>query len=471
METNRQGWAVLDIIAGWLARIFDVTWIILTSWLVYYIRFDHWTMPIPFQALSVIGALLVLVCYSPFGVYLSWRGRRKSSLASRVIAGHTIAYCLLMGMLVITHQADYFSRLWLGLWFSSGLIGAILFRVAVYYWLSHMRALGHNQKRVIIIGTAKSIKKAHQRFADNPWLGLSFHKALLVNRQQDAETLKLEIETLPSLKKLPNVLREDKVREVWICLPLSEEKTINQVLFTLRHSTANIRYFPDFSGYRLLNHRAIEVAGLYALDLSCSPMDGFNRIIKNLEDRILGLFIFFMISPLLLFIAVGVKLSSPGPILFKQSRQGIDGKRFNIYKFRSMKIHQEPEGQITQAQKYDTRITTFGNFLRKTSLDELPQFFNVIQGKMSIVGPRPHAIAHNEQYKDLIESYMKRHKVKPGITGWAQVNGFRGETDTLEKMKKRIEHDLFYIENWSLTFDMKIILVTLLRGFVHQNAY
>ncbi|MGD9872416.1 MAG: exopolysaccharide biosynthesis polyprenyl glycosylphosphotransferase, partial [Thauera sp.] len=181
--------------------------------------------------------------------------------------------------------------------------------------------------------------------------------------------------------------------------------------------------------------------------------------------------IFLMILPVCIVIALAIKLTSPGPVLFKQYRTGINGQRFKVYKFRSMVVHQESAGHVTQAKKGDARVTPIGAFLRRTSLDELPQFFNVLQGRMSIVGPRPHALAHNEYYKDLVESYMQRHQVKPGITGWAQVNGLRGETDTLEKMKARVEHDLWYIDNWSLWLDLKIIFLTVFKGFVNPNAY
>ena len=178
-----------------------------------------------------------------------------------------------------------------------------------------------------------------------------------------------------------------------------------------------------------------------------------------------------LISPLMLCIAFVIKLSSPGPVLFKQRRLGWNGKMINVYKFRSMKVHQEEDGQVTQASVNDPRVTRVGAFLRRTSLDELPQFFNVLQGRMSIVGPRPHAIVHNEYYKEVVPRYMLRHKVKPGITGWAQVNGFRGETDLLEKMEKRIEYDLYYIEHMSIYFDLKIIALTLLKVFRHANAH
>ena len=207
------------------------------------------------------------------------------------------------------------------------------------------------------------------------------------------------------------------------------------------------------------------------LDLNASPMVGINRLVKAIEDRVLALFILLLVSPLMALIAIGVKVSSSGPVIFKQKRHGCDGKAINIYKFRTMVVHCEDDGNVTQARKCDYRVTKFGAFLRRTSLDELPQFVNVLQGKMSIVGPRPHAIAHNEHYKDQIEAYMLRHKVKPGITGWAQVNGLRGETDTLDKMKKRVEYDLYYIEHWSLWFDLAIIFRTLYTGFTDKNAY
>lgn len=178
-----------------------------------------------------------------------------------------------------------------------------------------------------------------------------------------------------------------------------------------------------------------------------------------------------LILPLCLAIAVAIRVTSPGPVLFKQYRTGINGRKFRVYKFRSMVVHREGDSSITQATRNDVRVTKVGAFLRKTSLDELPQFFNVLQGRMSIVGPRPHALTHNEYYKDLVESYMQRHKVKPGITGWAQVSGYRGETDTLDKMQKRVEFDLWYIDNWSVWLDLKIIFLTIFKGFVNKNAY
>jgi putative colanic acid biosynthesis UDP-glucose lipid carrier transferase len=214
-----------------------------------------------------------------------------------------------------------------------------------------------------------------------------------------------------------------------------------------------------------------EINGVPIISVFDTPLSGKTaQLIKRTEDIILSIIILIMISPVLIAVALGVKLSSPGPVLFKQNRYGINGQPINVYKFRSM-TSQDNGNIIKQATKKDIRITAFGAFIRKTSLDELPQFYNVIQGRMSIVGPRPHAVAHNEEYRKLIPKYMQRHLVKPGITGWAQINGWRGETDTLHKMKKRIDFDLHYINTWSLWLDIKIIILTTVKGFINKNAY
>jgi len=221
---------------------------------------------------------------------------------------------------------------------------------------------------------------------------------------------------------------------------------------------------------QLVNHGVSIVVGVPMLDLSSSPMEGGNLVAKWLEDKIVGTLILLLITPLLLFIALAVKLTSSGPAIFQQRRLGWNGETIMIYKFRSMYQHAE-SSVLTQATKGDPRITPLGRFLRSTSLDELPQFINVLQGNMSIVGPRPHALSHNDQYMQLIPRYMLRHKVKPGITGWAQVNGLRGETDTVDKMEARIQADIYYIEHWSLWFDLRIIFMTVFKGLVGKNAY
>ena len=209
---------------------------------------------------------------------------------------------------------------------------------------------------------------------------------------------------------------------------------------------------------------------IQTISIFTSPFEGEGAVLKRIEDIVLGAFFTLVSLPVMLAVAIGIKLTSPGPVLFKQNRYGLNGKQIPVWKFRTMRV-MENSAVVTQATRNDPRITRFGAFLRKTSLDELPQFFNVLQGTMSIVGPRPHAVAHNEQYRLLVENYMIRHKVKPGITGLAQIHGFRGETDTIDKMEKRIQYDLEYIQSWSLLLDIKIVFLTFFRGFVGKNAF
>jgi putative colanic acid biosynthesis UDP-glucose lipid carrier transferase len=214
-----------------------------------------------------------------------------------------------------------------------------------------------------------------------------------------------------------------------------------------------------------------EIKGMPVFSVFDTPLSSkSSQVLKRIEDVLLSIIILVLISPILLVIAIAIKLTSKGPVIFKQKRYGLNGKEIKVYKFRSMTT-QDNGTVVKQATKNDSRITPLGAFLRKTSLDELPQFINVLQGKMSIVGPRPHAVAHNEEYRKIVPKYMQRHLVKPGITGWAQINGWRGETDSLEKMEKRIEFDLHYINSWNLWLDIKIILLTVFKGFINKNAY
>jgi len=212
------------------------------------------------------------------------------------------------------------------------------------------------------------------------------------------------------------------------------------------------------------------VGNIQTLSVYNNPMSGGAAALKRFEDIVLSSIILTIIALPMLAIAIGIKLTSKGPVIFKQDRYGLNGKRIKMWKFRSMTVTENAD-KVTQAKKGDARITKFGAFLRRTSLDELPQFINVLKGDMSVIGPRPHAVAHNEEYRKMVDFYMLRHKVRPGITGWAQVNGWRGETETLDKMQKRIEYDLDYIRNWSLWMDFKILILTLFKGFVGKNAY
>ncbi len=251
---------------------------------------------------------------------------------------------------------------------------------------------------------------------------------------------------------------------------MSDYEKLMKIVTELTDTTCSVSLIPDILTFNILQSRTEEINGVPVVPLFDTPLNGINMVFKRVEDVFFSIIILFLISPVLAVIALLIKLTSPGPILFKQIRYGMDGKAIKVWKFRSMKV-MENDDRVIQATKNDTRVTKVGGFLRKTSLDELPQFINVLFGSMSIVGPRPHAVAHNEQYRKLIQGYMLRHKVKPGITGLAQVNGWRGETDTLDKMEKRIEYDLEYIRTWNIVLDIKIIFLTVFKGFIGKTAY
>jgi putative colanic acid biosynthesis UDP-glucose lipid carrier transferase len=257
---------------------------------------------------------------------------------------------------------------------------------------------------------------------------------------------------------------------VFITLPLGSQPRIIDLLEHLQGTTASIYFVPDVFGISIIQGRMLDINGVPVVGICESPFTGTNAFVKRASDLLLGSLIVVLIAPLLAVLAVGVKLSSPGPAIFRQRRSGLDGEEIVVYKFRSMRT-MEDGAKVRQATRDDPRITPFGAFLRRTSLDELPQFINVLQGRMSIVGPRPHALAHNEQYRELVKAYMVRHKVRPGITGWAQIQGHRGETDTIDKMKARVEYDLQYLRNWSLRLDLQIIARTVKLVFFDRNAY
>ena len=275
---------------------------------------------------------------------------------------------------------------------------------------------------------------------------------------------------LGGLNDVAEYIRQHGIREVFITLPLGSQPRIVQLLEGMQGTTASIFFVPDVFGISIIQGRLQDINGVPVVGICETPFTGTNELVKRVSDVVLATLIIILISPLLLALAIGVKLSSPGPVLFKQRRNGLDGEEIVVYKFRSM-VSQDNGPVVRQATKNDPRVTRFGAFLRRTSLDELPQFFNVVQGHMSIVGPRPHAVAHNEEYRRIIKAYMVRHKVKPGITGWAQVHGHRGETDTLEKMQARVEYDLEYLRNWSIGLDLQIIVRTIRLVFFDRNAY
>jgi putative colanic acid biosynthesis UDP-glucose lipid carrier transferase len=279
-----------------------------------------------------------------------------------------------------------------------------------------------------------------------------------------------QFKVVGKLDELPDFVKQHRVQSIYLSLPMTSRPRILQVLDGLKDTTASIYFVPDMFITDLIQGRSDSVCGVTVISVCDTPFRGYNGFLKRASDVVLSLLILLLISPLLLLVAILVKLDSPGPVFFRQRRYGLDGEEIVVFKFRSMAVA-EDGAAITQATKNDPRLTRLGAFLRRTSLDELPQFVNVLQGRMSVVGPRPHAVAHNELYRKLIKGYMVRHKVRPGITGWAQVNGQRGETETLDKMQARIDFDLDYLRNWSLQLDLHIILKTIRLVFKDSAAY
>ena len=324
------------------------------------------------------------------------------------------------------------------------------------------------EKRAVIVGVNNQGIGIAQRIERSPLLAMrvvGFFDDRSAARLNDPNNYAV----LGRIADLPAFVKANDVNVIYLSLMVTQPRILD-LLDRLRDTTASIYFVPDIFVTDLIQGRMDAVDDIPVVAICETPFTGVNGMVKRLSDIVLSLLILLLTAPLMLAIAIGVKLGSPGPVLFRQRRYGLDGKEILVYKFRSMTVCEDGD-QIRQASKNDLRITPFGAFLRRTSLDEFPQFFNVLQGRMSIVGPRPHAVAHNEQYRGLIKGYMVRHKVKPGITGWAQVNGYRGETDTLEKMKKRIDYDLDYLRHWSLRLDLSIIFNTFLVVLRGRNAY
>lgn len=400
-----------------------------------------------YYALISVAALFFALL--PAQVYRSWRGAELPTMLAGIAGRWLGLLALILLWLFLFKSSDDYSRIWFTLW--SGIALALLWaeRLTLYLLLRMLRRRGFNLRYVAIVGSGPGAENLKSRLAAYGWSG--YQVALTVN------------DTTPgALASLATA----EVDEVWLALSLSDEAAIRDTLHALRHSTASIRFVPDLFTLSLVNHGVSDVVGVTMYDLSTTPMAGMNLLVKWLEDKLLSLLILTLISPLMLLLAIGVKLSSSGPVFYRQERIGLNSKPFEMLKFRSMPVDTEKAG-VQWGGSAAKATSRFGQFIRKTSLDELPQFINVLKGDMSIVGPRPERPMFVEQFKDEIPNYMKKHLVKAGITGWAQIHGWRGDTD----LKTRIEYDLYYIEHWSLWLDLRIIFLTLFKGFVNKNAY
>ncbi|WP_176256865.1 undecaprenyl-phosphate glucose phosphotransferase [Derxia lacustris] len=392
----------------------------------------------------------------------------KRGLMVSVCASWCVTFGLMLFFGWATRFIWHFDPLMLAIWFAITPVALYAAHNIIPRLTPQLLAIDGFRKSVIVAAN-DSGRKLARNLREEPTLGFQF-MGFFDDRTGDRQPPLEEGPLLGSIDTVAEYVKKNAIEAVFIALPMAHQPRLLALLDEMKDTTASIYFVPDIFMFDLIQARIDDINGVPVLAVCETPFVGLNGIIKRISDIVLASLIILMISPILLTVAIGVKLSSRGPVIFRQRRYGLDGREIMVFKFRSMTVT-ENGAEVKQAQRNDKRITPFGGFLRRTSLDELPQFFNVLIGTMSIVGPRPHAVAHNEQYRKLIKGYMIRHKVKPGITGWAQVNGFRGETETLDKMQARIEYDLEYLRRWSLGFDLFIVWKTLAVFTNRTNAY
>ena len=419
----------------------------------------------------VLGILVFLISTQIFDdvdVFRPMRGARPTAEERKVLFDWVLVIGILLFLGFATKLSAQFSRKVVLTWVIVTPFALFLAHAAARFVVHRLALQKNPSKSMVVVGANALGFKLAQRVLDDPYAGVEVKGFF-----DDRNVTRLELEKGPllgSIGDLPDWVREHSVGTIYITLPMVAQPRIMKLLDGLGDTTASVYFVPDIFAFDLIQARFDQFEGIPVVAICESPFAGFNWILKRLSDIFFALLALLLLWPLMLAIAIGIKWSSPGPVLFKQRRYGLDGAEIMVYKFRSMKVL-EDGAVVRQATRGDDRITPFGRFLRRSSLDELPQFLNVLQGTMSIVGPRPHAVAHNEQYRKLIKRYMLRHKVKPGITGWAQVNGYRGETETVEKMQSRVAYDLDYIRNWSVSLDVWIMMRTFGVVFRDRNAY
>ena len=449
------------------------TFTVVAAWLgAYWIRFQ--VQPIPVTKgfppssyyMSLVPVVLAVwaVTFALMNMYESRRVLNQWQEAKQVARAHGMALLLFVALTYFFEEYRY-SRAAMG---SFGVLSGaalLLSRFLLRSSFRRLRANGFRVKRLLAVGEGAALEELLKRITSFPELGLSIQG--IVTREGSETTSVAELPVVGHFENLPDLLQRYSVDEVVIALPASQSQYVDHVLELLADETANVRFVPDVLRHVTFHCDIEEFDGIPVLQLNDSPLVGWSATAKRTTDFVLALIGLAVLSPLLALIALAVKLSSPGPVLYSQVRMGLDGRSFRMLKFRSMRVDAEDQSGPVWAGATDDRRTLIGTLLRKTSLDELPQLWNVLRGEMSLVGPRPERPVFVQRFRTEIPHYMLRHKVKAGITGWAQVNGWRGDTS----LTRRIECDLFYIRNWTYMMDLRILVMTLWKGFVHKNAY
>jgi putative colanic acid biosynthesis UDP-glucose lipid carrier transferase len=434
--------------------------VLVTCLLAYGIRFGYSALPAGYVVALLLALLLAAIVVPATGAYrreFEWAFGRK---LRRLIAGWAIVVLMLVSLAAMLKVTDYYSRIWFGTWVLLCAVGLVAMLLISHAASVRSRKAGRNRRGIVLVGSGESARRVEAQIRSDPLSGLEL-LACFGEPWSESETRPLD--------QLAHFIDENRVQGVWIALPWEDKAILERALDMLKAVVVDVNVVPDLHQYRLLNQNISEWGGMPVISLSATPMTDAERRLKAVMDWLGALLLTLLLSPLLLLICLAILLSDGGPALYRQRRLGVGGESIDILKFRTMRS-ESAAAPFRQASPDDDRVTRVGRFLRRSSLDELPQIFNVLKGEMSLVGPRPHPVELNDEFKARIPKYMLRHKVKPGITGWAQVNGFRGQTDTPAKMALRIQHDLWYIQNWSLWLDLKILLMT---PFVmmHRNAY
>ncbi|MQA37998.1 undecaprenyl-phosphate glucose phosphotransferase [Rugamonas aquatica] len=418
--------------------------------------------------LMVLAFFISSSVYQHVDPYRTWRSGRMLAYSRDIIVGWALTAGILVFIGSVSGLALHFNHVVVLTWFVATPFLLLVSHLAARK-LGSDPANPNEVRSVIIVGANDVGLKFARAIERHPNLFMNMH-GFFDDRTEDRWPAQMQHPMLGNMSDIASHVREHHIKMIFISQPISAQPRIRKLLDELQDTTASVYFLPDIYVFDLMQARFDNVGGMPVIAICETPFTGFNSMIKRASDILLGLVIQIGLMPIMLAIALAVKFTSPGPVIFRQRRYGLYGEEIIVYKFRSMTVA-EDGATVVQATKNDQRVTRVGAFLRRSSLDELPQFINVLQGRMSIVGPRPHAVAHNEQYRKLIKGYMLRHKVKPGITGWAQVNGLRGETETLDKMEARIRYDLDYLRSWSLWLDLWIILRTVKVVLKRDNAH
>ena len=450
----------------WLVRLFDPLLVVLAGWLAYRAYLGEWLLPERYLLALCGVALFSFALFPLLRLYAPQRGVTLFEEAGRLVNAWLLIAAAWFGYLFLSKSGAEFSRAWSLTWIGAGFALHFSFRTAIRLVLRALRRRGYNQRHIVLIGAGRLGQDIARRLAATPWSGLTV-SGFYDDDPALAGTLVEGIVVRGPVDAVARDLDAGNVDQVWIALPLRADARIRDLLLQLQRHSVEVRLVPDIFNFALLNHSMTEVAGLPVINLAESPLSGMNRLVKGAEDFLLAALLAAAASPAMLLIAAGVKLSSPGPVFYRQERITWNGRRFAMLKFRTMPVDAEAASGPVWSSPDERRATPFGAFLRRSSLDELPQLLNVLQGEMSLVGPRPERPEFVEQFRRRIPGYMQKHLVKAGITGWAQVNDLRGDTD----LTRRIEYDLYYIDNWSLMFDLRILCLTLWHILTSRNAH